>query len=359
MKTIILIILTLLTSSVSVKAAVILQYHHISDSTPAITSLSPKLFEQHLEYLKTNNFTVLSMEQLLKALENKRILPDKSVVITFDDGYRSIYDTALPLLKRYNYPFTVFVQTAPLEKGLNQFMSWRELEELIANGGTIGNHSVNHDHLIPKSDSYSKKRLERHLKFEINQAQKALSSNLSKVLNVFAYPYGEFSQLTKEVVKNLGYIAMGQHSGAVSWQSDLQALPRFPMGGRYGKMDDFSLKVNSLAFLDVETRLLDQHRDIGISHLLPSSQKRPRLQINFLKEGADNTALLNSIRCYASDGSELLKAVESANKIIFSMKNDVIEGRSRFNCTAPSTQKNRFYWLSQPLISVNRKGGYY
>ena len=78
-----------------------------------------------------------------------------------------------------------------------------------------------------------------------------------------------------------------------------------------------------------------------------------------MKKGADNSALLNSIRCYASDGSELLKAVESESKIIFAMKNDVIEGRSRFNCTAPSTQKNKFYWLSQPLISVNRQGEYY
>ncbi len=359
MKVITLTFLILLTACASVKAVVILQYHHISDTTPAITSLSPKLFEQHLAYLQTNNFTVLSIEQLLSGLQDKKPFPNKSVVITFDDGYRSIYDTAFPLLKRYNYPFTVFVQTAPLEKGLRQFMNWQELEELIANGGAIGNHSVNHDHLIPKSDSYSKKRLERHVKFEISEAQKALSGNLSKVVNVFAYPYGEFSQLTKKVVKRLGYVAMGQHSGAASWQSDLQALPRFPMGGRYGKMDDFSLKVNSLAFLDVQTRLLDQRRDIGISHLLPSLQKRPRLQIEFLKQGVGRSALVNGIRCYASDGSELVKAIESDNKIIFSMKNDVIEGRSRFNCTAPSAQKNRFFWLSQPLISVDSNGGYY
>jgi peptidoglycan/xylan/chitin deacetylase (PgdA/CDA1 family) len=341
-----------------VKATVILQYHHISDSTPAITSLSPKLFEQHLEYLKTNNFTVLSMEQLLKAIKTKSSLPDKSVVITFDDGYRSIYDTAFPLLKRYNFPFTVFVQTAPLEKELNQFMSWTELEELIADGGSIGNHSVNHDHLIPKSGNSSKKRLERHIEYEISQAQTLLSANLSKVVKVFAYPYGEFSQSTKKVVKRLGYVGLGQHSGAVSWQSDIQVLSRFPMGGRYGQMDDFSLKVNSLAFQNVQTRLLDQRLNRGISHLLPRHQKRPRLQITYLENG-NEIIPLNSIRCYASDGSELVKENESESSVIFTLKNDVIEGRSRFNCTAPSGQKNRFYWLSQPLILVDRDGEYY
>ena len=84
--------------------AVIAQYHHVDDNTPASTSISPELFVQHMQYLQENNFNVLPLESVIETLRNKEALPEKTLVITFDDGYKSIYDTAFPILRQLNFP---------------------------------------------------------------------------------------------------------------------------------------------------------------------------------------------------------------------------------------------------------------
>jgi len=90
--------------SSNVNATVVLQYHHIDENTPKSTSLSPKLFEQHLDYLQDNDYRVLSMSEFISSLAEPEESRAKSVVITFDDGYQSIYKNAFPLLKERKLP---------------------------------------------------------------------------------------------------------------------------------------------------------------------------------------------------------------------------------------------------------------
>ena len=89
--------------------AVILQYHHVSDSTPASTSISPKQFEVHLQYLKDNNFKVVVLSELIEGIKNQQTLPDKSVAITFDDAYIDVLTQAKPILDKFSFPYTIFV----------------------------------------------------------------------------------------------------------------------------------------------------------------------------------------------------------------------------------------------------------
>src|SRR6056300_1867723 len=95
--------------SVTIKAAVIIQYQHIDTETPALTSTSPELFSQHLEYLHENDFTVLALDELLERLFTGEQLPGKTVSSTFDDGYASVAGQAAPLLEQYGYAYTIFV----------------------------------------------------------------------------------------------------------------------------------------------------------------------------------------------------------------------------------------------------------
>ena len=104
--------LTLLAPS-WLNAAVVLQYHHVSDETPASTSTSPERFAMHLEYLSEAGFDIVPLHDLVDALRAGQPLPDKAAAITFDDGYISIYDTAWPMLKAKGWTFTVFVNTEP------------------------------------------------------------------------------------------------------------------------------------------------------------------------------------------------------------------------------------------------------
>ena len=83
---------------------------------PRSTSLSAQEFKEHLEYLKQNNYTVIDLAQALDSVQQGVSLPDKAIVITFDDAWRDIYIQGFPLLKQYNYPFTVFVNTDPVDQ---------------------------------------------------------------------------------------------------------------------------------------------------------------------------------------------------------------------------------------------------
>src|SRR5690625_4169900 len=83
-------------------ATVVLQYHHVSDTTPPSTSVTPELFEQHLDYLAAEGFHVASLPEIVAKLKKDEALPDKTVVLTFDDAYSSVYDIAFPLMKARN-----------------------------------------------------------------------------------------------------------------------------------------------------------------------------------------------------------------------------------------------------------------
>ncbi len=332
---------------------VILQYHHISDSTPKSTSLSPDLFEQHLKYLKNNNFQVLSLGSVVKTLRKGEKFQDKTVVITFDDGYRSVYETAFPLLKKYQFTFSIFVHTAPIEHQLSQFVSWRDLTEMAEFGATIANHTVHHRHLIKKNilDNWSQRKA--MIFSEILDSQKLLEQKATNVLLALAYPYGEFDQQSTLIVKELGFIGFGQHSGAIPLKPNLLSIPRFPLGGNYGDMQDFAVKVNSLAMPIEQITLLDSRGNQIKDHLLKKRNKKPKLKISLNKEYQDL-----SIQCYSSSGDKLAR-IEVHTGYEFTPENNLPIGRSRYNCTAATKINGRFYWFSQPWILPDDQGNYY
>ncbi len=125
-------------------SAVILQYHHVSTTTPASTSISPTLFVAHLDYIEQNNYEVWALPKVIGYLKAANDLPDNVVVITFDDAYDSIYEAAYPLLKQKKMPFTVFVATEPAQQKLKSFMTWAQLREISEHGATVANHTHTH-----------------------------------------------------------------------------------------------------------------------------------------------------------------------------------------------------------------------
>ena len=110
--------------------AVILIYHHVSDKTPSSTSITPDLFDQHLEYLATNGFRVMDLPSVVQIIKEGQDLPDSVVVLTFDDGYESVYTEVFPRLKKRGWPFTVFVCPDAIDRHEGPVMSWDELREM-------------------------------------------------------------------------------------------------------------------------------------------------------------------------------------------------------------------------------------
>ncbi|ALP52417.1 hypothetical protein Tel_04255 [Candidatus Tenderia electrophaga] len=338
-----LALLALLNSSAlpaAQSSAVGLMYHHFGVEKYPSTNIRLEQFEQHLDYLADSDFKVLPLMTVLDALQTGETLPDKTVVITMDDAYDSIYSQAYPRLKKRGWPFTVFVSTDYIDKGFSNYMSWQQMREMQQHGASFGNHSRSHDHLIRRLPGETEAQWRRRVTDDIRSAQQRLDDELDAVIDVIAYPYGEYNLALAQMVASLGMVGMGQHSGAMGVTSDFRFLPRFPMAEDFGDPDEFATKVSSLAMPLQQTPPVNPVTDAA----------RPTLTLSFERQHAP----LTQLSCFASGQGRIeVKWVREYQAQIRADK-DLPAGRSRYNCTAPAGESGRFYWFSQPWI---RPGG--
>lgn len=331
---------------------VVLQYHHISENAPHATSITPALFEAHLQFLEQNNFRVIDISELDKLLKSKSGLPDGAAIITFDDGYRSIYSEAYPLLKKRGWPFTVFVNSKPHDEKNPRFMTWKQLKEITKNGATIGNHTDSHLHMIRRQANEDARPWLARMEREIDFAEGRIKKEIGKAPKYFAWPYGEYNQDLQRLLKKKNYLAFGQQSGPVSKDSDPQVLPRFPFGGDYGDMDDFAVKVFSLPLpiTSIETESLGHGRFVDPE--LPEGVGIPILRIS-----SPLVRYLKNFKCFGSGQGEIQTDVQSSTILVKANK-ELKPGRSRYNCTADSGN-GRYYWYSQLFIKRLQDGSWY
>ncbi|MEX0940951.1 MAG: polysaccharide deacetylase family protein, partial [Pseudomonadales bacterium] len=227
-------------------SGVVLQYHHVDTDTPPITSITPEGFNAHMAWLEQQDFNVWPLDRLMDSIEKGEATPDKTVAITFDDAYISIYNTAFPVLRKYGFPFTIFVATEYVGTNDAQYLGWDELREMQAHQAIIASHTHSHTHLLRRLDGESQTQWLARMEREIVQAMALIEEHTGSTSNLFAYPYGEYDTAILGLVRRLGLIGFGQHSGAVGMQDAREALPRFPMGGIYSGFDAFKTKIETL-----------------------------------------------------------------------------------------------------------------
>ncbi|MCH2039306.1 MAG: polysaccharide deacetylase family protein [Saccharospirillaceae bacterium] len=348
----ILLLSTLLLSPIS-QALVILQYHHIDATTPPVTSISPDNFEQHMQLLEREGMQVVDLEAALLALQNGEALPLKAVAISFDDAWESIYLNAFPLLKKRNWPFTIFVNTQAVDEKHKKVASWEQLADMQQFGGTMANHSHSHPYLIEKPTDLS---LDEWLTKEVIEPEKRIQKKLGVSHKMLAYPYGEFNTDIADWLKKKGYIAFGQQSGPVGKHSHFQALPRFPAAGIYANPKTLKTKLKTLAFPITSEQLVDP---------VLAENNPPELTVSFVS----NDLYRSQIQCFAS-GEGAIKTEAKAQKIlnpetgkedqhiriVTQAEKPITAGRGRYNCTAASKKhKGFYYWYSQVWINTDVK----
>ncbi len=343
--------LFLFASAISSQAAVVLQYHHVSDSTPASTSISPALFKQHMDYLAEHQFNIVPLPELVHLLKEGKSLPDKTVAITFDDAYESVYSEAYPLLKKRGWPFTIFINTDPHDQQKKSFASWAQIKEMSEHGVTIANHTTKHSHLLRLRAGETRAQWRERIKREILDAEQRIKEKTGQQHRLLAYPYGEYDNHVKKLLKELNFTAFGQQSGPLFALNDLLALPRFPFGGSYGDLQDFATKVNTRPFaissveLYETTELKNPLQDL----VLPHGQK-PVLVLTL-----EDKKLLPRVNCFAS-GQGAIKTEVRDGKLIVQANKPLPAGRTRYNCTAPTGEKGRFFWFSQQWLTKGKDG---
>ena len=174
----------------------ILYYHSIMLETGNDLRMPPDQFEAQMAYLQDNGYNSVSLEQLYQASYKGGTLPEKPVVITFDDGYVDNYTTALPILKKHGYTATVFMVTSYI--GGKGFMSWPQLKALVTEGWEIEGHTTHHSYLT-KIDPSTLLR-------ELRPPKELLEKELGQPVNFFAYPYGDLNANVVQKVKDAGYL---------------------------------------------------------------------------------------------------------------------------------------------------------
>ncbi|WP_340677202.1 polysaccharide deacetylase family protein [Paraglaciecola sp.] len=321
--------------------AVILLYHHVSEQTPAVTSVSPEVFREHLAYLAKHH-KVLPLKTIIDAISHHQPLPDKAVAITFDDGYDNIFAKAHPLLKEFGFPYTVFINP-PLIDSVSYQLSWQQVKTMASEGASFANHGNYHDHLLAKHASESDQQWLKRVLTDVEQAEDTLKQQLGYSLKYFAYPYGEFNLSLKNALRERGYVGFAQISGAVASYSDLGALPRYPAAGIYSSLSSLSTKLSTLA--------------MPVSEVSPQDPilSLPTTQFDF--EFSVDTADLNvrQIACFVAD--KPVNVTIQNNRVSIPFLAASRAGRQRINCTSPSIEdKGRYYWFSQPWFIPTADG---
>ncbi len=209
-------------------------YHRFGDERYPSTNTSIKELKKEFEYLKKNGYEVIPLKKLVQALKKRKKIPNNWVVLTIDDGYKSFYENAFEIFKEYDYPFTIFVSTKPSENRYGDFMSWEQIND-CSNYGEIGLHSHSHPHLTRLSDEKIKK--------DTKKAIEIFQKRLGYKPKYYAYPYGEYDDRVKKVIKSFGFEAiLNQNAGAVNEYSDIFDLDRVAMVGNVDIASKLKLK---------------------------------------------------------------------------------------------------------------------
>lgn len=303
-------------------------YHRFGDDRFPSTSISEENFERHLSYLKNNGFEATTLSQALLKLKRKKKRLKDIAVITVDDAYKSFYEKAWPLLKKYNQKATLYVNTETV--GAPDYMTWEEINEVSAYGIEIGNHSHTHSYFLNEKDI-------QFFSSDLKTSNKAFLKHMGTIPKTYAYPYGEWNDQMVHVLDTTGYAsAVAQNSGVIYVDSPKLHLPRFPMSDTFAEINEFRQKLNVKAIEVTQTTMVDS------GYL--GSQTKPRLLVNF-KEGNFD---LSQIQCFIQ-GSSARKSIriEQDDLVELSVwpKTELTKRRTLFTITVPDSN-GIWHWYS-------------
>lgn len=216
----------------------VLGYHNFS-KTARVTQMLMRTaeFREQMEYLRRAGITVISMQEFLEWRLGNRTLPARCALITLDDGWKSVYTDAYPILKEFGYPFTLFLYTKYLT-GMGDSLSPAQVKEMQAHGATIGSHSVSH--LYPRSWKKTEKQgpeaYAALVDAELGESQKKLSEMFGPV-NTYCYPGGYVTPGMLERMVGYGYVAaFTVLPGKVTVTEDPLQIHRYMIFGNDGSI---------------------------------------------------------------------------------------------------------------------------
>jgi peptidoglycan/xylan/chitin deacetylase (PgdA/CDA1 family) len=240
---------------------IIFCYHGLVDKVryPG-TQITPAAFEAQMKELKDRGITVIGMQDLLAWKRGEKNIPPRCAVVTFDDGLKSQYEVAWPIMKKFGYTFTMFIYTEGVRGGLfggGEAITWEQLGDMRDNGIDIQAHSATHQDLreghpvtIRQPDGKKERKklsgpeYEQFLQNELVGCKTLLEQRLGIKVNCFAVPYGFYNQHVREIARNNGYEAMFTVYGQpITWTSPMDALGRWAIEANKPKVFEDAVKM--------------------------------------------------------------------------------------------------------------------
>jgi peptidoglycan/xylan/chitin deacetylase (PgdA/CDA1 family) len=225
---------------------VVFGYHRfVNNVRRPDTEITPQDFEKQMQELKTRGIAVIPMQDLLAWKRGEKNIPPRAAVLTFDDGWKSQYEVAWPILKKYGYPVTMFIYTEGVRGGHyggGEAITWEHLAEMRDAGVDIQGHSATHSDLKKPYDKVTKRRLtppeyEQWLEAEIAGSKQLLEQKLGIRVNCFAVPYGLWNQQVKDVAMKAGYEAMFTVYGQpITYRTSNDSIGRYLIEGNKPKV---------------------------------------------------------------------------------------------------------------------------
>jgi len=207
----------------------ILTYHNFDPSVPGSMTMSTQRFKEQLQWLKDNDYTVIPLKDLVSYLEGKRAaLPTKSVVITADDGKKSVYTYMLPLVREYNIPVTLFIYPSAISNA-SYALTWDELKELQKTGlFDVQGHTYWHPNFKQEKKRLAAADYEKLVHTQLFKSKQVLEEKLGIKVTLLAWPYGIYDDYLEQEAFSAGYeMAFSIDARPASLSEKTMAQPRY------------------------------------------------------------------------------------------------------------------------------------
>lgn len=204
----------------------ILVYHRFAEKCESPLCMPVDIFDQQMRYLKDNGYRVITMDRLLGFLQYRHAIPRKSVVINIDDGYRSIYNTAYPILKKYGFRATLFIYT-DFVGASKSAITWDQLREMKSDGFEVASHTLSHCDLTKRREGEDAKAHAARIKKELFVSKEIIDEELEQDTISIAFPYGYYDERILNICDKVGYkIGVTVRGGGNPFFSDPLVLRR-------------------------------------------------------------------------------------------------------------------------------------
>ena len=289
-------------------------YHRFEENKYPSTNIKINDFKTHLKIIEENNIKFINPKDFENELKNNKM--QRKILLTIDDGFLSFYENAWPILKTKKIPFILFVSTR--EIGAFNYMTWEQIKEINKEDFVeIGNHSHTHEYLADERSEL--------IKEDIAKSISIFKKNLGENSDFFSYPFGEYSNDFKNIIKSFGFkYAFGQHSGVMDESKDFYELPRYPINEKYGEIKRFKSLTKTLPFKYKKIYPEEKY--------LSKGKNPPNVKIEFF----ENIKNLKSVNCYSNEGDKWRQSdtnFVNPNTLIINITEKFIGERGRINCS--------------------------